>query len=321
MPKWTPYVGITGFMTKEEGDAVLAVMPLDSKHKLMLGVLVSQKTMRGEQNKWPNRYPKPKDITRIFTNHPFALNLVHYNTKEHSTLYDQMAEVTEIAGPHFHGFQLNIAWPATDILEKYKRNYGGMKIVLQIGHHAFEQIGNYPERLIEKLEYYYYCYCVDYILLDPSGGLGIPFDPDIAKKYLDALGSEKFRLGFGVAGGLSPTTLNLVEPLAYYYPNLCIDAEGRLRDENDRLNLAVATEYVKKALAIFQNPKYICQNARWDIDTFFSSKSKDQSIEAMVRVFPHLKDRGDETPCLECEMRYFERAQSIKNRFFKKLLD
>lgn len=318
MPKWIPYVGITGFMTKEEGDAVLEVMPPDSKRKLMLGVLVSQKTMRGEQNKLPNRYPKSKDIARIFTEHPLALNLVHYNTKDRLTLFDQMAEVTEIAGPHFHGFQLNIAWPATDILEKYRRHYDGIKIVLQIGHKAFEQIGNSPEGLIKKLEDYYDC--VDYILLDPSGGLGIPLDSDVAKKYLDALRSEKFRFGFGVAGGLSPKTLNLVEPLAYYYPNLCIDAEGRLRNENDHLDLAVATEYVKKALAIFQNPKYICKNARWDIDTFFSSKSKDQSIEAMVRVFPHLKDRGDETPCLECEMHYFKQAQSIKDRFFGKLL-
>ncbi|MEK6922579.1 MAG: hypothetical protein AABX08_02145 [Nanoarchaeota archaeon] len=319
MPKWKSYVGITGFMTKEEGDAVLAVMPHDSKHKLMRGVLVSQKTMRGEQNKWPNRYPKPKDISGIFTDHPLALNLVHYNTKELSTLCDQMIEVTEISSPHLHGFQLNIAWPVTDVIEKYRRRYYDMKIVLQIGQHALEQVGHSPEALAKRLEEYYGL--VDYILIDPSGGLGKALDTDKAKNYLDVLAAEKFRFGFGVAGGLSPTTLNLVEPLVFYYPNLCIDAEGRLRDENDHLNIAVAREYVKQALKIFQNPKYACQNARWDIDTFFSSKSKDQAIEAMARVFPHLKDRGDGTPCLECEIHYFEQVQSIKDRFFKKLLE
>lgn len=318
MPKWTPYVGITGFMTKEEGDTVLSVIPPDSKHKLMRGVLVSQKTMRGEQNKWPNRYPKPKDIAGIFTNHPLALNLVHYNTKELSTLGDQMIEVTEISGSHFHGFQLNITWPATNILENYRRQYYGIKIVLQIGHHAFEQVGHSPETLAKRLEDY--CDLVDYILLDSSGGLGKALDTDKAKSYLDVLATEKFRFGFGVAGGLSPTTLNLIESLAFHYPNLCIDAEGRLRDKEDHLNLTIATEYVRQALEVFQNPKYTCQNARWDIDTFYSSKSKDRATEAMGRVFQHLKDKGDGTPCLECEIYYFEQAQSIKDRFFRKLL-
>lgn len=318
MAKWNPYVGITGFMTADEGDVILRMMPPDSKFKLMRGILVSQRTMRGEQNKWPNRYPKPENIAEIFTEHPLALNLVHYNTTEHSTLYDQMEAVTQVAGKHFHGFQLNLTWPDAEVLRSYRRTHPTMQIVLQIGHGAFEMVENSTERLAKRLEDYYDC--IDYILLDPSGGYGKPFDPAVAKKYLDALAAEKFRFGFGVAGGLSPTTLHLVEPLAFYYPNLCIDAEGRLRDDNDHLNLLVATMYIMKALEIFSAPRYSCQNALWDIDTFFSSKSKDRAIEAMVRVFPHLKNRGDGTPCLECEIEYHARAQAIKDRLFGKLL-
>lgn len=317
MSKWAPYIGITGFMTEKEGDMVLSVIPPDSKQKLMRGVLVSQKTMRGEPNKRPNRYPKSEDIAGIFTDHPLALNLVHYNTNEHETLYGQMMDVTKIAGQNLHGFQLNLAWPDPQVLRHYRRAYPEMKIVLQVGHHAFELVGNSPEKLAEKLEEYYDC--IDCILLDPSGGNGVPFYPAIAKKYLDALAREKFRFGFGVAGGLSPTTLGLVEPLAYYFPDICIDAEGRLRDRNDCLDINQAKMYFVRAWAMLRNPQYTCQNARWDIDTFFSAKSRDESTEAMVRIFPHLQSGGNGAPCLECEICYFERFQTIKDRFFRKL--
>jgi len=319
MSKWAPYIGVTGFMTKEEGDAVLATMPHGSKRKLMIGVLVSQKTIRDEQNSKPNRYPMAKDIAEIFTDPPLALNLVHYNTKELPTLYDQLIEVTDISGPNFHGLQLNIAWPDIHALENYRKRHWDMKIVLQVGRNAFEQVENSPEALVKKFEDY--CDLVNYVLLDPSGGLGKALDTDIAKSYLDELAAEKFRLGFGVAGGLSPTTLHLVSPLLFYYPNLCIDAEGRLRDENDRLNLWAAKQYVNLALTMFGSLRYTCKNARWDIDTFFSSKSKDRDIEAMMRVFPHLKDQGNGTPCLDCEIRYFEQSKQIKDRFFNKLLE
>ncbi|MBI2634931.1 MAG: hypothetical protein HYW79_00035 [Parcubacteria group bacterium] len=306
-------------MTKKESDAVLAIMPYGSKHKLMIGVLASQNTIRGGQNSRPNLYPTAKDIAEIFTDHPRALNLMHYNTRELSTLYDQMVEATDISGPNLHGFQLNIAWPDIHALENYRRRHWDMKIVLQVGHNAFEQIGYYPDALAKKLEEYHDL--VDYILLDQSSGLGKALDTNIAKDYLDALAAEKFRLGLGVAGGLNLTALHLVSPLAFCYPSLCIDAEKQLRDENDRLNLWAAKEYVSRALTMFANLKYTCQNARWDINTFYSSKSKDRATEAMVRVFPHLKDRGDGTPCLDCEIHYFEKVHLIKDRFFKKMLE
>jgi hypothetical protein len=247
------YIGITGFMASSEVLSVLDEVPEVSNRCIMVGVLASQKTVfQNLQNKWPNRYPNINEIAAIFSDHPLCLNLVHYNTKEPETLLKQMIGVTDFAGPNLHGFQLNVKWPSPKILEKYRRQHAQMKIVLQVGGGAFEAVQNSAKVLAKKVANEYVG-LVDYILLDPSGGFGQPFDTKSAREYLEALREkdvERF-LGLGVAGGLSPTTFDLVEPLVGDYPNLSIDAEGRLRDENDILDKDLAKEYVARALHMF----------------------------------------------------------------------
>lgn len=245
-----PYIGITGFVSSVEVSSVLNTVPANSKRLVMVGVLASLKTMRGIQNKWPNRYPVMERIAAIFSEHSRALNLIHYNTKEQETLVDQMVLMSEFGGRNLHGFQLNIAWPAPAALGAYRKMYPAKQIVLQIGSHAFEMVDHSPERLASKIAEYEWL--VEYALLDPSGGYGKLFDSERARDYLLALKAKNFSFGLGVAGGLSATTLNLVEPLIKDFPDLSIDAEGRLRTPEDHIDLCAATEYLCKAFRMFK---------------------------------------------------------------------
>jgi hypothetical protein len=54
-----------------------------------------------------------------------------------------------------------------------------------------------------------------------------------------------------IAGGLSDSTLDLLDALVGVFPEMSIDAEGRLRDANDRLDLVRAAQYVRHAYALF----------------------------------------------------------------------
>jgi len=225
-------------------------VPEDSGRLVMVGVLASQKTFQGQRNKWPNRYPKVGDIKKIFTDHPQALNLIHYNTKEPKTLCEQLLEIAKLCGPNLHGFQLNVAWPSYAAIMGYRSVHPRAKIVLQIGGHAFEKVGHSPKQLAAEINWNY-AGLVDYVLLDPSGGKGEPFDTERAREYLQAIKEERTSAHLGVAGGLSPTTLELVEPLVSDFPDLSIDAEGRLRDHNDNLDLDLAKEYVMNAVNMF----------------------------------------------------------------------
>ncbi len=249
-----PYIGITGFMTSFEVKLVLNSFPSDVKRKVMIGVLAGLKSLRGETNKWPGRYPKVEEIKNIFIDDPVALNLIHYNSKEPDSLLDQLLKMTEFGGPYLNGFQLNMAWPPKKTIERYKKMNPGKQIILQVGGMAFEFIMNSPTVLANHIERY--SETIDYVLLDPSGGLGKEFDPEKIRPYLEAIFKEKIDIGVGVAGGLSPSSLGILEPLVKDFPNLCIDAEGKLRNkEDDSLNIAASTNYLLKSLELFESSK------------------------------------------------------------------
>ncbi len=245
-----PYIGVTGFMSAQEVNEVLQELPSESQRKLMVGVLASSKTIQRIPNKWPNRYPNPEDIAGIFVRHPAALNLVHFNTKEPERLLAQMVEVTELGGENLHGFQLNLKWPDPRVIEDYKKKHPEKVIVLQCGGGALSEVGKNPQSLGNSAKMYEgLC---EYLLIDPSGGYGIPFDTAKGLEFLRALHSSIKGMGFGIAGGLSPETLDLLKPIVEAFPSTSIDAEGRLRDGNDHLDVAKAKRFVALAEVVFR---------------------------------------------------------------------
>lgn len=248
-----PYTGITGFMNQAEVLAVLKAVPENSPRMIMIGVLASSETIEGISNSRPHRYPKRDGLGSIFQPHPCAINLIHFNTKKQECLFDQMMCARELVGEYCHGFQLNIAWPGTDILMKV---LGDMPkstiIVLQVGARALELIGHSPQRLADKIESEYGG-LIHYVLLDASGGLGKPLDAEMLRPYLRALMTKQLPIGLGVAGGLCADSLHLVTPLIDEFSNLCLDAERRLRNKNDHLSVKAAMAYRACADALFKN--------------------------------------------------------------------
>lgn len=246
-----PYIGITGFMNKEEVARVLEAMPETCQHLLMIGALASSKTLRGIPVRRPNRYPRVSQIAPIFPNDPRVLNLIHYHTEDTGSLYDQLQEMSAFGGAYCNGFQLNITWPPPDALCRYKKDHPGDALVLQIGSRALEAIGHSATELAKKI-FGEYAHLVDYILLDQSGGTGKPLPAKATLEYLFHLSLLSCPLGLGVAGGLSPETLILLKPFARYFNWLSIDAEGGLRTEDDRLDVIKAQKYLRQAQEFLQ---------------------------------------------------------------------
>jgi len=247
------YIGVTGFMDRTEVEAVLSSLPEGFNRKVMIGMLVSGKTVKGIPNKWPKRYPMLDMVGSVFMDHPNALNLVHYNTKEEDPvkIVEELYMIEELAGPNFHGFQLNMVWPSPSMINLWLRNRGSKTIVLQCGSRAMAEINNSPEQLVEKSKNYEGI--ADYLLLDPSGGLGQSFNYEHLLLYLDALHLARLNTRFGVAGGLSPETFEpLMIPILERFPDVSIDAEGRLRTKEDKLDTDIANKYISLADKIFR---------------------------------------------------------------------
>ena len=213
----------------------------------MFGVLVSSKTLRGEKNKFPNRYPLVEEIGKIFIEHPLAMNVIHfhYSHNENETLLSQLEKLIEVGGGNLDGIQLNIAWPDPRSLERFRMLYLGMykqiQLILQVGSKAFGENSS-PEKIASKIKEEYLG-LADYVLLDLSGGYGKLLDANFLEPFIEKIQEEMPGIGIGLAGGLDPETLDLIAPLIKKYPFLSID--------EDHLDLNVVKEYLCKALAMF----------------------------------------------------------------------
>lgn len=244
-----PYIGVTGFMKKAEVSAALEALdglPNWSNRKLMVGVLASSKTLAGKPNKWPNRYPNVRDIARLFPTDRRTVNLIHYATDDRHTLADQLEDLARLGGKHLDGFQLNVRWPdpATIVVPK------NMRVVLQLGHGALEETGNDPEKTAECLGAY--TGIITDVLVDASGGKGIPLDPRTVEAYVRAIrNNHGFTFGIGVAGGLSAQTVGQLQQLANQFSDLSVDAEGRLRTAEDHLDIEAMKTYISIADGLF----------------------------------------------------------------------
>jgi hypothetical protein len=161
-----------------------------------------------------------------------------------TVLQQQLQALRDIAGPHCHGFQLNVAWPDPCQLELADRS---LRFVLQIGSTAIAEEQNSPslvaKRIVDRYEG-----LIHGVLFDMSGGLGVPMKLPFILKFVRALAELSPLMGIGVAGGLRSATVHQIAPIAKYYPQLSIDAEGGLRTHKDALDVVESSAYVCQAL-------------------------------------------------------------------------
>ena len=253
-----PYIGVTGFTDRNQVETALSeFLGADSvgEHMLMVGILVSHKTLRGETNKFPARYPAISTISDLLVSSSQVLNLVHFNTHTQN-FCEELEIVAQHAGPNLDGFQLNLCWPDPTEIYAYKNKHHPSTIVLQIGGRAFAQIGLDPSKLTDVLERNYGD-LIDYILLDPSGGTGQQMNIHKTNEYLDEIYSKGLqnKFGIGIAGGLSSENISILQPLVDKYDNLSIDAEGRLRiPENDLMNLSEVQRFIQASKDLLIKP-------------------------------------------------------------------
>ncbi len=208
-----PYIGVTGLMSTAETQATVAAFPATCDRALMIGVLASSKTLAGQPNKWPLRYPLPADIASIFSPDSRALNLVHYATGgEHDgrALADAFIRAMVAGGPLCHGLQINAAWPTPRAFDIFRDHYPQAWVVLQIGPSAMRELDHHVLNIAQRVRRDYGPVVTD-LLIDASGGTGRPLDTVLASQLFDALKCAG-DWGVGVAGGLCAGALARTAP-------------------------------------------------------------------------------------------------------------
>ncbi len=168
----------------------------------------------------------------------------------------------------FGGFQYNFPLPNRASLywletRREKRCGTPTRSVLQLWPRQLEMVRpflNDDREWSEVLDYLYASHRQNTnfwpfgtLLCDASGGQGCVLNPTEVIASLEPLihlTQRKTDLNLAVAGGLSAETVPILKPVIETYPELSIDAQGRLRDDHDRLDLDAVRHYVEAALKL-----------------------------------------------------------------------
>ncbi|MBI3632642.1 MAG: hypothetical protein HY225_04305 [Candidatus Vogelbacteria bacterium] len=241
------YVSITDFFMVDQARQMRDLMLRSSELVLGVGVMASWKTIKGLPTKWINSFPPIQTVAGIFEPDSRVFNVLHYASDvELDRLFEQLVVATLFGGANMEGLQLDIEWPDVEALKLYKKYFPRVKIVLQVGPKALETVNHSAKEIARRVAEEYAPY-IDYVLLDGSGGRGIPMEAGPLLEKIAAIKERAPGLAIAVAGGLGPNTLDLLEPILAVYPNISIDAQGKLRkDKTDRVDWDMAGGYVKK---------------------------------------------------------------------------
>jgi len=256
-----PYVGITGPVNLQETKDICKEFQnagyfFETTHIPMLGFLMSYKKLNNQslQNR---RYPEFNELPELLqATNKNVLRMIHYNTKQTDTLSEQIEMIfdglyeTELC----RSLQLNIVWPEINQVKKIKEKHPDMLIVFQASHKAME--GRTPEQIAKGIKEYNGL--IEYVLIDPSGGRGMPFDLETSLKIYSQIKEKNPNLTIGFAGGLSGENVaSRVNDIIKKIGNdFCIDAEGGLRDKlseeygDDTLNINKVKDYLQESIVI-----------------------------------------------------------------------
>ncbi len=254
-----PYIGITDFTSKKEVWGMLDVfrgnLPYGSKRKMHVGVMMSYKTLNGIPTKWSQSFPSNHNIADIFVPPRQVFNCLHYADYDRSEGFAKdLIRAINFGGFLLDAVQLDMVWPnPREIGESLTEILNPIEVILQVGKNAMEAVNNDPEAVVKKLEVYEGVF--HRVLLDKSMGKGLGMDANSLLPYARLIKERFPKIGIGVAGGLGPTTMELVRPIVEEFPDVSIDAQGRLRPSGsalDPIDWDMAGEYLVRALKMFK---------------------------------------------------------------------
>ena len=235
-----PYIGITDFMTwmqvLQMHSVYLAQRKIESERQLHVGVMMSRKTLRGLPSRFAKAFPPKEEIAGIFRE---PLEGVYYCL--HYADYDNLSEFGDVMlalqwmGTYASAIQFDMPWPDLGIVANpLAAHHYHIEVILQIGQVALSLEDFDPDKVVRRLEEY--SPHIHRVLLDQSMGRGEPMKADVLLPYLRAIRKAYPHLGLVVAGGLGPNSLDLVRPILDEFPDVSIDAQGKLRPSGNSLD-------------------------------------------------------------------------------------
>jgi|Napbiome12C3dose_1001474.scaffolds.fasta_scaffold00006_66 hypothetical protein len=260
-----PYIGVTGISEISEADIVARTFSetllSTSSHVGMVGYLVSHKTLTGNREGYV-KYPQIENLPGLLkVTAPTALNTIHYRTPDKTSLAEQVLRLFDKGNIYADNLcrvlQLNIAWPNINQLERIRTELPQLGLILTLTPRILRKESRFD--IEDKLADYKDI--VNYVLIDPSGGIRKVFE---AKTVLPLYSSIKDIMRNQIVvftGGFNEINIKprLIEIAGLIKTKqFGIDAEGGLRESNrdphaGKLSLYKTVTYLKNAASFFDS--------------------------------------------------------------------
>lgn len=279
------YSGVCDVISPEHAHAMAEELRLNRKNpnrKVMIGVMThplvlnpdipAPKVVRKEISEiFPNR----EEMIGGFIDDPDVLNTIHYadlygpngpwKAQASPDVCKNLELCVQYGGENLHAIQLDVTWPSPDEMKTFKEKNPNIVIILQVGKFAIRDAGGDPKEVVSRLREYEDS--IDFALFDMSMGKGQGMEAEGLLPLLRLTKKELPYLGLAVAGGLGPDSMDLLEPIAQEFPGIAIDAQGRLKAADAKVDseghivstvpvdLGRSKEYIKKSCAMLDNPE------------------------------------------------------------------
>ena len=258
-PRNPSYIGITDFTDPEQVHRMRDVLDeVDSERMLGVGVMMSYKTLRGIETKWSRWFPPNEEVARIFVRRAGVFNVLHYADYDDTSGFAELSDALSWAGDNVDALQLDMIWPDPMMLGRLRQEHSFIKFIIQVNQKAIDLYDGDMDGVAQKLEEYYRAGCLGYALFDLSMGQGKAMDATRLMSYVWVATKYIPRLSVVVAGGLGPTSMDLLLPaIRDGNPlDVSIDAQGKLRPsgkaDQEFVDWDMAAEYLRNAEALLQ---------------------------------------------------------------------
>ncbi len=259
MPEKTlgTYIGACGFQSSQQ---VLEIWQLlrtfdQDSPTFMVGAMTSHKILHGLSTRHTIEYPPVDNLKDIFSvKDPRIVNCLHYANYDAKRGFDLCSELSilmDCCGPHLGAIQLDMPWPEVAELQKFKNRFESVDLILQVGPDAMYTKHEDPMQIAHEVKHY--VGLISHVLLDASGGEGIPIDTSLIEGYIDSIGTVGCDVQFAVAGGLGPKTVGKVAGLVREY-GVSIDAQTALTKtgkSGDLMDITLTKLYVEYAYRLY----------------------------------------------------------------------
>lgn len=253
-----PYIGITDFTEFAQVEKMLSVFNNKKgilvPRRLHVGVMMSYKTLNGIETKWSKAFPKNESIAEIFSSKDKeTMNCLHYADYENINFEENLTKAISFGGEGINAIQLDMVWPDRKILKKVISGFKkDIEVILQVNKVAIELDEENPSYVANHISLY--DDFITHVLLDKSMGKGLGMDAKGLIPYIEAIKDRSGSwIDISVAGGLGPTSLDLVKPILKKFPDTSFDAQGRLRPSGnalDPIDWNLAEEYLIRSLEL-----------------------------------------------------------------------